>query len=90
MVANFTFKLKNTQKKLFIDETSFQGLLPVLNSHCLPFQAPVVVSGKVYTPAALVTLFYNAHVSVKALTLHFNQSSLENCPSVTAEKSPVW
>ena len=66
-------KLKNTQKKLFMDEWSFQKLPPVLGSHCIPFQAPAVVSKKVYIPLALVVLFHNAHLGESAHpTLHSN------------------
>ena len=43
-------KLKNAQKKLFMDEKSFQGFLLVLGSHCIPFQSPAVVNEKVYIP----------------------------------------
>ena len=73
-----------------MDERSFLGLPPVLSSHCLPFQAPAVVSKKVYIPPTLVALFYNVNVLVKVLTftLHSNlHSSLENSPSVTAESA---
>lgn len=72
-----------------MDERSFQGLPPVLGSHCIPFQAPAVVSEKVYIPPALVSLFHNANVLVEVITLLFTQisSSLENSPSVTAESA---
>ena len=68
-----------------MDERSFQELPFVLGSHHILFQAPAVVSEKVYIPLALVVLFHNANVLVKALLY----SSLENSPSVTAE-SAVW
>ena len=59
-----------------MDERSFQGLLPVLDKHGIPFEAPAVVSEKVYIPPALVVLFHNTNVLVKALTLLFTQISI--------------
>ena len=60
-------KLKNTQKKLFMDQKSFQGLPPVFGSHHIPFKAPAVISEKVYIPSALVVLFHNVNALVKML-----------------------
>ena len=56
-----------------MDERSFQTLPPLLGSHRIPFQAPAVVSEKVYIPAALVSLFYDMNALMKALTLIFAQ-----------------
>ena len=58
-----------------MDEISFQGLPPVLGSHRILFQAPAVVSKKVYIPPALVELFHNTSVLVKVYTLFFTQIS---------------
>ena len=44
------------------------GLLPMLGSHLILFQAPATVNEKVYIPPTLVALFHNASVLVKALT----------------------
>ena len=69
-------KLKNTQK-LFMDESSFQGLPPVFGSNHILFQAPAVASKKVYIPLALKELFHNVNVLVKELTLLFTQFSTD-------------
>ena len=56
----------------------------------LCFQAPAVVSKKVYIPSALVALFHNVNVLIKALILLFTQIStvsLEKSPSVTTESA---
>ena len=58
-----------------MDDRSFQELSPVLDSHQIPFQAPVLISEKIYFPPALEAFFHNANVLVKALTLHFTQIS---------------
>ena len=58
-----------------MDEKSFQELSPVFGSHWIPFQAPVVISKKVYIPPVLVELFHNVNVSVKARTLLSTQIS---------------
>ena len=69
-------KQKNTQKKLFMDERSFQRLPPVLISNRILFQVPAVVNQKVYITPALEALFYNANVLVKALSaFHSNLHS---------------
>ena len=62
-----------------MDERSFQRLSLVFNSHHIPFQAPAVVSEKVYILPSLVEVFHNSNV----------YSSLENSQSVTVE-SAVW
>ena len=54
-----------------MDIRSFQELPPVLSNDRILFQAPVVISEKVYIPPALVALFHNPNVSLKALTLLF-------------------
>ena len=56
-----------------MDKKYFQGFPPVLGNHHIQFQAPAVVSEKVYIPSALVALFHNANVLVKALALLFTQ-----------------
>ena len=66
-------KLKNAQKKLFMDEKSFQGLPLVFDRHCIPFQAPAVSNEKVYFPVTLIVFFHNANILLKALTLFFTQ-----------------
>lgn len=58
-----------------MDERSFQGLPPVPSSNRILFQAPAVVSEKVYIQPALVALFHNVNVLLKALTLLFTQIS---------------
>ena len=83
--AKFTLclsKLKNTQNKLFIDETSFQGLTLVLDSHRTPFQAPAVVNENVIIQPALGALFHYTNILVKALHSNLHSSS-ENSPIVT-------
>ena len=45
----------------------------VHGSHSILFQAPAVVSGKFYIPPALVALFHNVNVLVKAFTLLFTE-----------------
>ena len=69
-----------------MDERSFHGLSPVLGSHCILFQALAVVSKKIYIPLALVALFHDVNILVKALHLNL-QSSLKNSPSVTVESA---
>ena len=58
-----------------MDESPFQGRLPVLGSRRIPFQAPEVVGEKVYISSALVGLFHNANILLKALTLFFPKIS---------------
>ena len=58
-----------------MDEMSFHKVPSVLGTHCIQFQAPAVVSGKVYIPLSLVALFHYANVLVKALTVFFTQIS---------------
>ena len=59
-----------------MDERSFLGFPPVLGSHHILFQAPVVVYEKVYISPALIALFHNENVIVKAFALLFIQISI--------------
>ena len=59
-----------------MDERSFQGLPPVFGSHRILFQVPVVVSGKICIPPALVAFFHYANVLVKALNPLFTETAV--------------
>ena len=76
-----------------MDKRSFQELPSVLSSHRIPFQAPAVVSEKVYISPALVALFHNAkslsESTHPALRLNL-YSSLEYSSSVTEIRVPSW
>ena len=70
-----------------MDERSFWGLPPVLGSPCILFQAPAVVSEKVYIPLALVALFHYLGESAHPALLSNLLNPLKNSPSVTAESA---
>ena len=51
----------------------FPDLPPALDRYCILFQAPAVVSEKVYIPPAFVALFHNTNDLVKELIQLFTQ-----------------
>ena len=85
--------VKNTQKKLFMDERSFQGLPPVLGSHCILFHVPAVVSEKIYIPLAEIEcLGESTHHALHSNLQRSLESSLFDCrnSSLTDFRALGW